>query len=136
MKVKKWPVPKKFISKAKLLLWHHKKVLSWRKKNPPEEKDYSRVRESFATKILVNLKIFCHNSCLNRNQKIKIRNMTEVIFCDIISTRDKKYKALMDEYKNIKKPYESLQTYCRGLEKQVKAAKVSVTGVIYDDLGQ
>lgn len=72
-----------------------------------------KTKES-AVKICIKCKKFYHNSCLARNKKIKIFSFTEIVCCDITSPEDKKYNDMMTNYKN-------LQTYCAGIEKQLKA---------------
>lgn len=86
-------------------------------KNNKKEFEFKccKIKES-AIKFCIKCRKPYHNSCLARNKKIKVLSATAIICCDVISPEDKKYNDLLSKFKN-------LQTYCSGIEKEIKATK-------------
>lgn len=79
-----------------------------------------KTKES-TSKFCTKCKKFWHNSCLARNKKIKIFSSTEIECCDTTSNEEKRYTELLNSLAKTRESLKSLQAYCNGIEKQVKA---------------
>lgn len=92
-------------------------------KNPKKELEFKCCKTKVSSyKFCLKCKKFWHNSCLAAgNKKIKVFSSTEIACCDITSNEEKKIADLTSSLAKSRESLQNLQTYCMGIEKQLKA---------------